>query len=91
MEEALYRHPAGLEAGVIGVPDSVYGERVVAFVALHPGAQANESDLREHAKNLLADYKAPEHIYFLAELPKGITGKVQCRALKDLLPRAAGA
>jgi long-chain acyl-CoA synthetase len=91
VEEAFYRHPAVLEAGVIGLPDPVYGERVVAFVALRAGALAAEEELIAYARTLLADYKVPEHIYFLDELPKGITGKVQRRALKDLLPRAAGA
>lgn len=51
---------AVLEAGVIGVPDAVYGERVVDFVAL-----------REHARHTLADYKVPERILFVAQLPKG--------------------
>ena len=91
VEEAIYRHPAVLEAGVIGVPDLVYGERVVAFVALRAGSTAAEGELIAYARTRLADYKVPENIYFLDELPKGITGKVQRRALKDLLPRAAGA
>ncbi len=84
VEEALYQHPAVLEAGVIGVPDCVYGERVVAFVALREGMDATESDLLDFARERLADYKAPERILFLAELPKGITGKVQRRALKEI-------
>jgi long-chain acyl-CoA synthetase len=91
VEEAIYSHAAVLEAGVIGVPDPVYGERVIAFVALRAAARITEGELIAYARTRLADYKVPESIYFLDELPKGITGKVQRRALKDLLPRGASA
>ena len=46
VEEALYRHPAVLEAGVVGQPDSVYGEIVVAFIVLRNGFQAEPTELR---------------------------------------------
>jgi long-chain acyl-CoA synthetase len=82
VEEALYHHPAVLEAGVIGMPDPVYGERVVAFVSLR--SPVTEEELRQFARTRLADYKVPERIRFLPELPKGITGKVQRRDLKEM-------
>ncbi|HEY2015826.1 MAG TPA: AMP-binding protein [Bryobacteraceae bacterium] len=85
VEEALYHHPAVLEAGVIGVPDPVHGEKVVAFVALREGLAAGEEELRDLVRSRIADYKAPERIVFLPVLPKGLTGKVQRRALQDLL------
>jgi long-chain acyl-CoA synthetase len=85
VEEALYQHPAVMEAGVIGVPDELYGERVVACVSLREGKVASEEELKEFVKDRLADYKVPEWIAFLSELPKGITGKVQRRALKKPL------
>jgi long-chain acyl-CoA synthetase len=85
VEEALYTHPAVLEAGVIGLPHDIWGEVVVAVVALRDGMQATEDELRVHARQLLADYKVPERIHFLAALPKGATGKVQRKALKDML------
>jgi long-chain acyl-CoA synthetase len=84
VEEALYHHPAVLEAGVIGMPDEAYGEKVVAFVALREGKQASEAELRELVKGKIADYKVPERVLFLPSLPKGLTGKVQRRALGDL-------
>jgi long-chain acyl-CoA synthetase len=85
VEEALYQHPAILEAGVVGKPDAVYGELVVAFVVLRQGARISAGDLRSFARERLADYKAPEEIHFLTELPKGITGKVDRRTLKEKL------
>ena len=84
VEEALYQHPAVLEAGVIGLPDPVYGERVVAFVTLRPGKVVAEQELREFAQKRLSDHKVPERIEFLEALPKGPTGKVQRRALKEM-------
>jgi long-chain acyl-CoA synthetase len=85
VEEALYQHPAVLEAGVIGTPDSIYGEIPVAFVVLRASHSLTEDQLRAHARELLADYKVPERILFLTELPKGLTGKVDRRSLRDIL------
>jgi long-chain acyl-CoA synthetase len=85
VEESLYHHPAVLEAGVIGMPDPVYGEKVIAFVALRDGLSATEPELRDFVRARIADYKIPERILFLPSLPKGLTGKVQRRDLKDML------
>ena len=88
----LYHHPAVREVGVVGQPDPIYGETVVAFVALREGASAEAEELREFARKFLADYKTPEKFVFLQALPKGLTGKVQRRALKEMLTAmAAGA
>jgi long-chain acyl-CoA synthetase len=90
VEEAIYSHPAVLEVAVIGMPDPMpaRGERVVAFVSLREGMAVSESDLTTHAVQRLADMKVPEQIVFLESLPKGITGKVQRRALKEMYPAA---
>jgi long-chain acyl-CoA synthetase len=84
VEDALYQHPAVLQAGVIGKPHPVYGEQVVAFVSLREGQTIDEQRLIEFARKRLADYKTPERILFLPDLPKGPTGKVQRRALKEV-------
>jgi long-chain acyl-CoA synthetase len=88
VEEALYLHPAVLAAGVVGAPDILYGEQVVAFVVARIGQTVDEETLRQFARQRLADYKVPERIVFLKELPTSPTGKVQRRALKEML--AAG-
>ncbi|MBV8206493.1 MAG: AMP-binding protein [Acidobacteria bacterium] len=89
VEEALYHHPAVLEAGVIGVPDPVHGEKVVAFVALREGHTANQQELRNLVRSRIAEYKTPECILFLPVLPKGLTGKVQRRDLKSLFEQSS--
>ena len=73
----------------MGQRDPVYGETVVAFVALQEGASAEPEELREFVRKSLADYKTPERFVFLPMLPKGLTGKVQRRALKEIVQRAA--
>ena len=85
VEDALYKHPAVLEAGVIGVPDPVTIERVAAFVVLRQGHTVSADELCAFARRNIADYKAPEEIHFREELPKNAVGKVQRRALKDML------
>ena len=82
VEEAIYDHPAVLEVGVVGTPDGIYGERLIAFVSLRSGSVAQEQELKEHASRRLADHKVPESIVFLERLPTGPTGKIQRRALK---------
>jgi long-chain acyl-CoA synthetase len=85
VEEALYQHPAVLEAGVIGMPDPVYGEVPVAFVALREGDDLTEDELLVHTRQLVADFKTPERIFFIDEIPKGLTGKVDRRRLRDMM------
>lgn len=84
VEEAIYEHPAVLEVAVIGMPVPVYGERVVAYVTLRDGLAVNEQELKEHTGERLAELKVPEQIVFVPSLPKGITGKIQRRLLKEL-------
>jgi long-chain acyl-CoA synthetase len=85
VEEALYRHPAVREVGVVGQSDPTYGEVVAAFIVFRQGTTANEAELRQFAQQHLADYKVPEKFVFLEDLPKGPTGKVFRRALKEML------
>jgi long-chain acyl-CoA synthetase len=85
VEEALYKHPAVLEVGVVGIPDPIYGERVVASIVLREGQTVDAQELRQFAQKLLADYKVPEDILFLKELPKSPVGKVHRRTLKEKL------
>jgi long-chain acyl-CoA synthetase len=83
VEAVLYQHPAVEEAGVVGRPDPVWGEIVVAFVALRSGHSVAETELIAFARERLADYKTPEGIRFQAELPKSPSGKIQRRTLRD--------
>jgi long-chain acyl-CoA synthetase len=84
VEDVLYSHPAVYEAGVVGVPCPEMGQRVRAYVALKSDAKATDRDLIDWVARKIAAYKVPESIVLLATLPKGPTGKVLRRDLRDL-------
>jgi long-chain acyl-CoA synthetase len=85
IDEALLRHPAVLEAAAVGIPDSNYGQDILAFVVLKPGACCDEADLRAHCLAQLGRYKTPRLLRFVAALPKGPSGKVQRLRLLEMV------
>lgn len=85
IEEALNQHPSVAMSGVIGVRDDARGEVPVAFVQLREGATATEKELRQWCRERIANYKVPAMVRFMDELPKGPTGKVLRRALREYL------
>ena len=83
VEEVLYAHPAVMEAAVIGVPDVEHGEEIKAVVAFKPGHSATEEDLRAYCREHLAAYKYPRLIEIRDTLPKGPTGKILKREMRQ--------
>lgn len=81
VEEALKRHPAVRDAAVAGAPDPRFGERVCAVV--DATQEVSESELIAHVKSQLAAYKAPRHILFVDEVPRGPNGKMDYRTVKS--------
>jgi long-chain acyl-CoA synthetase len=79
IEEVLYEHPDVAEAAVIGIPHPELGEDIGAAVKLKPGATATPADLRAFARERVAAYKYPRHVWIVDDLPKGPTGKIQRR------------
>jgi fatty-acyl-CoA synthase len=82
VEGVLLRHPAVLEAAVVGLPDDKWGEAPHAFVVLKPGATAEPDDLRQFTRERLAHFKTPHSVQFVDELPKTATGKIQKYVLR---------
>lgn len=83
LENVLKEHPAILDAAVVGVPDTVTGERPRGFVVLKPEAKANDKDIMEFVSKRVAPYKKINEITFLKEIPKNPSGKILRKSLKE--------
>ena len=78
VEEFLYTHPDILDAQVIGVPDARYGEELMAWIRLRPGAAPITAvSLRDFCTGKLAHYKIPRYVHITDEFPMTVTGKVR--------------
>lgn len=86
IDEALLRHPAVLDAAAVGIPDRHYGQEIMACVVLRDGTACSEEELRAHCVAALGPYKTPRLLRFVAELPRGPSGKVQRLKLLELYP-----
>jgi fatty-acyl-CoA synthase len=92
IEEYLYSHPDIVDVQGIGVPDERYGEELMMWVKLRPGATLTEEDVRDYCRGHIAHFKVPRYVRFVDEFPMTVTGKVQKylmreQALADLTPQ----
>lgn len=84
VEAVLYSHPAVSEVAVFGIPDSQWGELVMAYVVRKPGMALTADELIAHCRGTLANYKLPRRVEFSdTELPKSGSGKVLKRVLRE--------
>jgi long-chain acyl-CoA synthetase len=83
IEEVLYQMPQIAEAAVVGIKDEAKGEQVRAVISVRPGAELDESSVEQYLSQNLAKYKLPAEYVFVNELPKGPTGKILKRELRD--------
>jgi acyl-CoA synthetase (AMP-forming)/AMP-acid ligase II len=85
IDTVLMDHPAVQQVVTFAMPHPKLGEEVAAAVVLREGTSTDERELREFAAGRLADFKVPRKIVFLAEIPKGPTGKLQRIGLAERL------
>jgi acyl-CoA synthetase (AMP-forming)/AMP-acid ligase II len=95
IEDVLMRHPAVQDAGVAGIPDDEWGERIAAAVVLKDGAIADEEGIRQWTRSHLRGSKTPDIVVIWPELPYNALGKLLRRdmaaAMTAAHPRAAPA
>jgi len=91
IEEFLYTHPDVLDAQVIGVPDAKYGEELMAWVRLRPGApELTAEGLRAYCAGRLAHYKIPRYLHLVDAFPITVTGKVRKVEMREESVRLLG-
>ena len=95
VEAALVSHPAVAEAAVVGRPDEVKGQAIVAFVTLEAGATASDAllqELREHVADEIGGFARPDELRVVAALPRTRSGKIMRRLLRNVAagPGASG-
>ncbi|MEU1205681.1 AMP-binding protein [Nocardia sp. NPDC005825] len=91
IEEFLYTHPDILDAQVIGVPDAKYGEELMAWVRLRPGAEElTAASLREFCTGKLAHFKVPRYVHVVEEFPMTVTGKIRKVEMREISARLLG-
>lgn len=83
IDEMLLLHESVEDAATIGKPDMFFGETIKSYVVLKNARNANAEELKSHCKKLLGDFKIPSEIEFVQELPKGPSGKVLRRKLRE--------
>jgi carnitine-CoA ligase len=91
IETVMRAFPGVGDAAIVGKPDPVLGERVVAFVVPGTEGRPDPAEVQAHVAAHLAHFKVPEEILFIDELPRTATGKVIKKQLREQLPRDAGA
>lgn len=87
IEAVLQRHPAVVDAAVVGVPDERWGESVCAVVQPVPGQPLSEREVIDFCAQNLAGFKKPKRVVFVDELPRTVSGKIQKFVLRDRLAR----
>jgi acyl-CoA synthetase (AMP-forming)/AMP-acid ligase II len=91
VENILHLHPKILDVAVFGLPDPVLGEGVGCAVILRPGAEEfSVGEMRDFCLKYLADYKIPQKIFFVADLPRNPGGKVIKKKLVEQILNRAG-
>lgn len=82
IEEVLNTHPSVAASAVVGKLDDMRGEVPIAFVELNEDAEFDESSIRNHCRDNLAQFKVPKEVHKLDQLPRNPTGKIMRRELK---------
>jgi fatty-acyl-CoA synthase len=90
IEEFLYQHDKILDVQVVGVPDELYGEQILACIKVKEGETLTEEEVKEFCRGKIARYKIPHYIQFVNEYPMTASGKIQKFRLREQAIKAFG-
>jgi len=85
IEALFYKHPKVAVVAVFGIPDPRLGEEVGAWIKLHESEQAEVDELKAYAREHLAHFKVPRHIWLVDEFPMTVTGKIQKFRIREIV------
>ncbi|TAQ91496.1 hypothetical protein B7494_g208 [Chlorociboria aeruginascens] len=83
LDNVLARHPAVSEAVSFAIPDEMYGQEIGVAIVLKNGEKLNVAELKKWVAEKLAKFKVPKMVYFIDNMPKTATGKIQRRIVAD--------
>ncbi len=83
IENVIYKMEGVKEVAVIGIPDEIMGESIVAFVTTYPNSKSVEKDIQKECALKLENFMIPQKIYFIDEMPKSTNGKIDKKILKS--------
>lgn len=84
IEDLLFNHPKVEEVAVFGIPDTYYGEVIMAWIKLHSGKSASEKEIKDFCIGQVAHFKIPQHVWFVDEFPLTVTGKMQKFQMREM-------
>ena len=84
VDNVMMQHPKVYEAAAVGVPDTIYGEEIVAYVVVREGQTLTQEEIKTHCAETLADYRLPKKFHFIDALPKNDRGKVRRPDLQEM-------
>ncbi|RAU17500.1 AMP-binding protein [Nitrincola tibetensis] len=91
VEEFLYTHPSIAEVQVTGIPDAKYGEELIAWIKLQPGAdEVTQEALRDFCKGKITHFKIPRYFKFVENFPMTVTGKIQKFKMREISIKELG-
>ena len=85
IENVIYKIDGVREVAVIGIPDEVLGESIVAFVTLHETTNISEKEIQKECMSKLEIFMVPQKVIILTEMPKSANGKIDKKNMKQML------
>jgi long-chain acyl-CoA synthetase len=86
VENTIYKIKGVKEVAVLGVPDIILGESIIAFITTHEKVKLTEKDIQRECMIYLEPFMIPQKVFFLPEMPKNSNGKIDRKELKNVMP-----